>query len=222
MRRSARSEIAAALAVVVAACGGTKSPLSPEILIPAGEFVMGCETDPGCDGSNPPRRPFVPAFYIDRKLVVVRDYKRCLSANQCTEQPLHSDVDDYPAEVTQEEAARYCRWAGKRLPTSEEWEKSVRGTDGRLYPWGNDSHHRCVGGMCHDVRSPFGLEQIAVARQWVDARSSPDFPRGMAAGMSPNPYARETTNRVYDNDPAYYFKVAAFRCARSADSNSGR
>ena len=58
--------------------------------------------------------------------------------------------DDFPmADVSYMEAEAYCKSIGKRLPTEEEWEKAARGSDGRIWPWGN----KFETGMANTIES---------------------------------------------------------------------
>jgi eukaryotic-like serine/threonine-protein kinase len=96
------------------------------ILIPEGAFVSGRE--------NTVKK--LPAFYIDKTEVSVAMWNKFSLAMG---RPAKPEPADFPVtDVNFSEAVEYCTWAGKRLPTADEWEKAARGKDGRLYPWGHE------------------------------------------------------------------------------------
>ncbi|MBI4699622.1 MAG: SUMF1/EgtB/PvdO family nonheme iron enzyme [Deltaproteobacteria bacterium] len=119
------------------------------VLVPAGDFWMGCApADPSCDDDEKPRHEvYLDAFYIDKTEVTVAAYRACVSAGGCgapgAEQSCNwgeSGRDDHPINcVDWHQSEAYCRWTGKRLPTEAEWEKAARSADGRIYPWGSEA-----------------------------------------------------------------------------------
>jgi formylglycine-generating enzyme len=113
------------------------------VLVPAGEFIMG--SDKGDDDEIPVHRVHEDSFYIDKFEVTNGKFAKFIDAIK-GEPPWGFDDKDTPVAhadqpvrwVTWLDATAYCQWAGKRLATEAEWEKAARGTDGRLYPWGDE------------------------------------------------------------------------------------
>ena len=118
------------------------APEQGMVLIPAGEFVMGDEE--GARDEKPQRKVLLNAYWMDRYPVTNADYMIFLQATG-HRRPPNWVGDIYPAgqekhpvtNVSWEDAQAYAIWAGKRLPTEAECEKSARGTIGQTYPWGD-------------------------------------------------------------------------------------
>lgn len=118
-----------------------------QVYILAGEFTMG--SDYGDDNEKPMHTVFLDEYWIDQTEVTNAQYALCVAAGDCTKPlDLESQINrwyqdkkfaDHPVVfVDWNQAKDYCAWAGRRLPTEAEWEKAARGTDERIYPWGNE------------------------------------------------------------------------------------
>jgi len=130
--------------------------------IPAGEFLMGASADDpyALEDESPAHTVYLDAYWIDRTEVTNAMYARCVSDGGCTPPALQSSLErsayyaeascgGYPViHVTWDQAQAYCIWAGRRLPTEAEWEKAGRGTEGRLYPWGDESPTGAMANLC--------------------------------------------------------------------------
>jgi len=138
----------------------------------------------------------IDAFFIDRHPVTNAEFKRFVDATQYRPRDAHNFLRDWndgapragwenkPVTwVSLEDARAYAKWAGKRLPREWEWQYAAQGTDGRLYPWGDEWNARVVpppnrGRLLvppDDVdahpegASPFGVEDlVGNVWQWTD------------------------------------------------------
>jgi formylglycine-generating enzyme required for sulfatase activity len=125
---------------------GRKVPsLGNMVGVPGGTFKMGF--DDGYVNEKPVHEVSVASFSMDVTEVTVAAYKACVDAGSCNTTDLtrgaycnweKSGRSAHPINcVDWNQATAFCSWAGKRLPTQEEWEYAARGgSEGRKYPWG--------------------------------------------------------------------------------------
>ena len=123
-----------------------EEPLEEElVVIPAGPFIFG--TNRGGFDEQPERTIYLDQFLIDRYEVTNAQYAAFVKTtghrksgppSRYAKNTLRMRGVNQPAVyVSWEDAKAYCEWRGRRLPSEAEWEKAMRGPDGRLWPWGN-------------------------------------------------------------------------------------
>lgn len=191
-----------ALIVILALMGCSHKYINAEKMrpadmayIPEGWFEMGSNGDEGRVGMTigvdeiPKHKVYLNGFYMDIYEVTNRQFYDFLKATDNSYRPSHWEEkasfekgeDEHPVvDVDWLDGDAYCKWKGKRLPAEVEWEKAAVGTDGRMWPWGNEynitiantresKRHwtSAVGSYPGDV-SPYGVYDMGGnVREWV-------------------------------------------------------
>jgi formylglycine-generating enzyme required for sulfatase activity len=216
------------------------------VYVPAGEFLMG-SSEADIDAAyvlnksvvkdakreqyqdeTPQRRVYLDGCWIYRNLVTVAQYRRFCEATS-RKMPDNPDwvlEDDHPiVSVSWDDAKAYCDWADVSLPTEAQWEKAARGTDGRVYPWGNEfdpanciceadgvRHSTAPAGSCPSGASSYGcLDMAGNVWEWCADWYRADYYKTASARNPDGPTSG--SRRVMRGGAWYYIQPNYFRSA---------
>lgn len=147
--------------------------------------------------SEPAHIVYLDAYWIDQTEVTIAQYQLCVQSGKCKEvapqaghnydeyMPKYNDPKyaNYPVVyINWEMANDYCSWAGRRLPTEAEWEKAARGSEGNMFPWGNELHT-----FEHVNNNPLGCEDNFTAPDFTAPSCESRLPTGEAVEVGQYP-----------------------------------
>lgn len=211
-------------------------PCSAELIpalisIPAGSFLMGCDT--GQDNEKPVHRVWVDEFLLAACQVTNSNYARFLSDTHSPPPPFWSDPNfNHPEQpvvgVSWFEAVRYCEWLSARtgrhfrLPTEAEWERAARGgRENALFPWGDTPPESLPGYHDRWKTSPqpvgraeangFALYNMCDnVHEWCSDWYAPGY---YSVSPERNPRGPETGDRRASRGGSWRHHIKRSRCA---------
>ena len=169
-------------------------------------------------------------YYIDRYEVTNEQYERFVKATghaapRYWKWPQFGRKRQPAVGIGWADAEAYCAWAGKRLPTEEEWEKAARGTDGRMWPWGNNADEDKFNGKAQSNYgpanvgsysagdSPYGLSDAAGNVWEMTSGIWGQSSKAMRGGSFLNTVSEvRVTVRWAPKDPEHGANWLGFRC----------
>ncbi len=188
--------------------------------IPGGPFISGNPSN-----ASPAKRPGVSmeTFFID-----THEVTNAAFSEKFPTRTFWPGAEAHPvSQITWHEAELYCQMEGKRLPTEMEWEKSARGPDGRIYPWGN----KVLKKKPHPYYSGIIKRRVGLNRKDISYYGARDMAgsvwewtadhvdgKAVARGGLWNLHLDYEYSKAYERNlipPDSQFIFLGFRCARS-------